>query len=217
LWRVHCVSCQRIDLGMSPTIDPVTIAVRPVSPSSNWTDDCLVQACLTGNDEAWAALIDKYKNLIYIVPIRGGCSAEDAADIFQAVCLELFSELPRLRRIQSLRSWLLTVANHKLFHHRKQNHRSFQSLDAESAAVAEPAALPAVVLEEIEHTHRIREIVAKLPERCQRLVQLLFYEHPPRSYADVARQLGVATSSIGFIRGRCLAKLEQYIRRAGLL
>jgi len=75
-------------------------------------DRRLVMACLRGDQSAWAALIDKYQRLIYSIPIKYGGSAEDAADIFQAVCLELYAELSRLRNTDNLRPWLMTVTAH---------------------------------------------------------------------------------------------------------
>ena len=73
-------------------------ARRLLGPDVTWSDARLIRACLNGNEHAWSALIAKYKNLIYSIPMKYGASPEDAADIFQAVCLELFSELPRLRK-----------------------------------------------------------------------------------------------------------------------
>ena len=61
-----------------------------------WTDARLVRECLNGNDEAWSALIDKYKNLIYSIPVKYGFSSDEASDIFQGVCLELLADLPKL-------------------------------------------------------------------------------------------------------------------------
>jgi hypothetical protein len=54
------------------------------------SDEKLIKACLKGDAEAWAALIDKYKNLIYSIPVKFGMY-QDAADIFQAVCVDLMS------------------------------------------------------------------------------------------------------------------------------
>jgi DNA-directed RNA polymerase specialized sigma24 family protein len=47
------------------------------------------------------------------------------------------------------------------------------------------------------------------------LVQLLFFEQPPLPYAEVARRMGLATGSIGFIRGRCLEKLRKALVEYG--
>ncbi len=46
-------------------------------------------------------LVDRYKGLIYSIPVRMGATPQDAADIFQAVCLDLFNELPELREAGS--------------------------------------------------------------------------------------------------------------------
>jgi hypothetical protein len=35
-----------------------------------WTDAQLIEVCLDGDQGAWAALVDKYKNLIYPIPVR---------------------------------------------------------------------------------------------------------------------------------------------------
>lgn len=181
------------------------------------SDEELVRACLNGSEDAWGALIDRYKNLIYAVPLRGGASPEDAADIFQAVCLQLFSDLSRLRNVGCLRSWLLTVATHKLYELRRQRRRPIDSLDDPAATLAdELAVLPPNVIEDLDRDQRIRDAVTQLPDRCRLLVHHLFYEHPPRPYRDIARELGLATGSIGFIRGRCLARLTRALRTAGI-
>jgi RNA polymerase sigma factor (sigma-70 family) len=178
-------------------------------------DRQLVCACLAGDDASWAALIGKYKNLIFAVPLRYGASRDDAADIFQAVCVELFHELPRLRNIDNLRSWLMTVAAHQSFRWKEQQRRKH---DREVDGI-EPASLPAVlppeVAAEIEREQLVREAVSRLPARCQEMVRLLFYEQPPVSYAEVARRLGLATGSIGFIRGRCLERLQKTLEELG--
>src|ERR1043166_755609 len=55
-------------------------------------DEWLVQGCLQGDPKAWEALIDKYKRLIFSIPIKYGASSADAADVFQSVCIEERSE-----------------------------------------------------------------------------------------------------------------------------
>ena len=93
-------------------------------PNRTWSDERLIRGCLNGDDRAWSALLEKYRNLIYSIPMKYGASREDAADIFQAVSLELFSELPRLRKQSAFRSWLITITAHaSLKWKRKQQRR----------------------------------------------------------------------------------------------
>src|SRR2546429_6722608 len=62
-----------------------------------WNDTLLVKECLAGSEEAWSLLIDKYKALIYSIPVKYGLSPQEAADVFQATCTELLVRLPELR------------------------------------------------------------------------------------------------------------------------
>src|SRR5690348_12789990 len=101
-------------------------------------DEKLVKECLAGNEEAWATLIQKYKRLIYSIPFKYGASPDDSADIFQAVCFELFSELQNLRKIESLRSWIITVTVHKSFHWKKQQRPQDVEIDGMESDANEP-------------------------------------------------------------------------------
>jgi RNA polymerase sigma factor (sigma-70 family) len=186
-------------------------------PDVTWSDDRLVSACLAGNEQAWSALIDKYKNLIYSIPLKYGATPEDAADVFQSVCVDLLTELPRIRESAALRGWLMTVTANRMFHlKRKQQRRGEQELtpfDQDERAALD--ALPPAVIEEIEREQMVREAVASLAPRCREMIRLLFYEDPPVPYRDLAQRLGLATGSIGFIRGRCLRRLERALTKAG--
>src|SRR6266513_2141295 len=93
-------------------------ASRPsdhLSEQSAASDAYLVAGCLNGNEQAWDALIKKYKRLVYSIPIKYGASSADAADILQSVYMELFCELSKLRRTESLKSWLMVVTARKCF------------------------------------------------------------------------------------------------------
>lgn len=179
------------------------------------SDPELVKACLGGDEEAWSALIDKYKNLIFSIPIKFRFSQEDAADIFQSVCADLIAELPKLRKPKALAAWLIQVTSHKCIERKRQAAR-YTNQDPD---LPEPAAaaheIPDSVLAQVQDEQILREAVLALSPRCRELVHMLFFEQPPRPYQQIAEQLGIATGSIGFIRGRCLEKLRQYLQKMG--
>ena len=178
------------------------------------SDEALMEACLAGDQSAWSALVARYKNLVYSVPVRYGMSQDDASDIFQQVWLALFSELPNLRRTGALRSWLLTVAAHKCYHlKRRLVVQSGRQENLTDDLPAEP--LSGEMQARTEKEQVFREAIARLPARCQALVKMLFYQDPPVPYAEAARRLGLAEGSIGFIRGRCLKKLRAQLEKAG--
>ena len=88
-----------------------------------WSDERLVRECLNGNQEAWSALIDKYKRLIYSLPMKWELPREEANDIFQSVCVDLHSELSRLRAPRALPKWLIQTTLHKCARYRQQQNR----------------------------------------------------------------------------------------------
>lgn len=179
-------------------------------------DEWLVQGCIQGEQRAWEELIDKYKRLIYSIPIKYGASPEDAADVFQAVCIEVLNSLSQLKNVESLRSWLITVTIRQSYRWKKKQSNHVE-LDAMEPDVAEGIASTsdADTLAQFEQEQIVREVVSRLVPRHRELVRLLFFEQPPLPYAEVARRLGLATGSIGFIRGRCLEKLRKALVEYG--
>lgn len=198
-------------VSASPSALPSQSTVR------SWPDDRLVQACLEGDEAAWAALITRYQHLIYSVPFKYRATPEEAADIFQAVCLELFTTLPQLRKVGSLRSWLLTVASHKCFHQkRRQKARAERENPLEDGHAVDETPMAPEIHAALEREQTVRDAIRQLPPRCQEMVRLLFFEDPPLPYKDVAARLGLATGSVGFIRGRCLKRLQAALEGMGL-
>jgi RNA polymerase sigma factor (sigma-70 family) len=180
-----------------------------------WSNTRLVKECLNGHEAAWAALIEKYKKLIFSIPIKYGLSQDDAADIFQAVCLEMLSELPKLRKPEALPKWIMQVTAHKCFHRKRESQRLAPEEENESAAPSTPA-IAERVLAEAEEDQRLRDAISALPPRCQQLVAMLFFEEPARPYEEIAKTLGMATGSIGFTRQRCLERLRKCLVEADL-
>ena len=180
-----------------------------------WPDRRLVRECLNGNDEAWSVLVDKYKNLIFSIPVKYHFSQDDASDIFQAVCLELLAELPNLRKPEALPKWIIQVTAHKCLHGKKYAQRTETTDPNDPAFEQSTPARAESILREAEEEQRIRRVMDELPARCQRLVRMLFFEEPARPYQEVARELGIAPGSIGFIRQRCLDRLREKLLEAG--
>jgi len=180
-----------------------------------WPDERLVRECLRGSEEAWSALIDKYKNLIFSIPIKYGFSTDDATEIFQAVCVELLTELPKLRESKALPKWLMQITAHKCFHRKREQQRTTTPGDAEeSLDISVPAGAEGI-LRQTQEEQSLRNALFALPPRCRQLIEMLFFEDPPRPYQQVAHSLGMATGSIGFTRQRCLQRLRKQLVKAG--
>lgn len=175
-----------------------------------------MRECIRGSDEAWAALLDKYKNLIFSIPLKQGISRDAAGDVFQRVCMLLLAELPHLRKAEALPMWLIRVTTTECHRWRRQErtYAMCEDGDDEMARAEDGRPLPEDVLGQLAEEQALREAVMGLSSQCRGLVGMLFYEDPPRSYLEAAQTLGLAGGSIAFIRARCLTRLRRALEKA---
>lgn len=186
------------------------------SPDPGWSDGRLVRECLNGDEAAWAALVDKYKNLVYSVVLKYGVGAEEAPDVFQSVWLDAHNDLPKLRKKAAFKAWLISLTTHKCYHWRKrQQRRELHEVDCGDDLEDRMSDEPSFV-DKLERDQLVRESIFALPPRCREMIKLLFFTFPPRPYQEVAKELGLATGSIGFIRRRCLQRLQKMLEKHGL-
>lgn len=190
---------------------------RKTKDELSWPDTRLVRECVRGNEEAWAALLAKYKNLIYSIPVKRGIPRDDAADVFQRVCLLLLAELPQLREAKALPMWLIRVTSHECERWRRQEHpyAAREASGVETSEMTDERPLPEDMLAQVREEQVLRDAMRALPSRCRQLIEMLFFETPARPYQQIAEQLGLAAGSIGFIRGRCLTRLRRELEKMG--
>lgn len=175
----------------------------------------LVRRCLDGDEEAWNELIDKYKALIYSVPVKYGLQPQEAADVFQGTCVELLKRLGEIRDPRALPKWLIQVAHHRCYHAKRQQKR-FLSRDSEvELPDPEVPAIADAVLRQTEEEQMLRAAMAALSPRCRKLVEMLFFETPARPYVQVANELNLAVGSIGLTRQKCMERLRKQLDALG--
>ena len=161
----------------------------------------------------------RYQRLIYAIPRRAGLSEDQAAEIFQDVFTTLFEKLNDIEDPDRLQAWLVTTTRRRTLRTIAQRPErppldDGSDLDARAAeAMPDPSLLPDEQLLMLEEQHRVRVAVSQLDERCQTLVELLFYQQEPPSYAEIAKVLGLPEGSIGPTRARCLGKLLRILTK----
>ncbi len=180
-------------------------------PPAAAADHDLIGRCLQGDERSWEALIRKYAGLIDGVAARYGLHEQDRADVFQAVCVELWRNLPKIKDRGRLAAWLATVAGRVSWQTLKAR-RSWQQRTTGDAVLEEspddtwrPEEL--LVLEERWST--LTRAVGALQPRCRQLVWALFFDPEHPSYETVAQRLEMPKDSIGPTRLRCLRSLRQ--------
>ena len=76
----------------------------------NTSDGHIVHQCLSGNTEAFALLVDKYKERIFALVYAKVGQFQDAEDLTQDIFLNAYKKLSTLRRWDNFYSWLYSIA-----------------------------------------------------------------------------------------------------------
>jgi RNA polymerase sigma factor (sigma-70 family) len=170
-------------------------------------DRKLVAACLEGDEDAWVELWQRYGPLVKSVARRIGCDAEESRDVMQRVALVAVQRLDRLRDPAKLPGWLAGTARFQALE-LVRSRRPTEQLEA-TVAAEEPKAEEAIARDQELAT--LRRAMLDLDDRCRRLIYNLDLKEPPDSYKQAAAAEGLADTSIGPIRRRCLGRLKKII------
>jgi RNA polymerase sigma factor (sigma-70 family) len=163
---------------------------------------------LKGDEDAWVALWKRYGPLVKALARRAGCTEEEAGEVVQRVGLVAVRNLPTLRDSARLGGWLASTARFQALATIRQR-QPHTALDADLSAPS-PAADELLIQE--ERLTLMRQAFVQLDPRCQRVLARLDLQEPAASYQAVATAEGLATSSIGPVRRRCLKRLRRLIQ-----
>jgi RNA polymerase sigma factor (sigma-70 family) len=202
------------DQGRWLTLASLSVATMPEQGVGGTDVAWLVQRAAQGDWSAWERLVDQYAKLIWAMTRDFKLAESDAADVAQATWLRLLEHIDRLKHPARVGSWLATTARHECLRSlaaRKKVMLVHDDAEFEGVAAHEPDIDERLLAEERAQT--VREALARLPWRWQRLLELLMTD-PPVSYADISDELGLPVGSIGPTRGRCLARLRVLLAAA---
>lgn len=192
-------------------------------PRSDVSDKALIDACLKGEKYAWDALIQRYVALIYSTCVRSGLTPADSEDVAQDVCVILLDHLADVRDTGKLSSWLISTAKREVWRFQKRKGLKLASelgetewaLDSGEALNIEAAESPEAEVLALTEQQLVRKAMAKLQDRCRRLLTLLYCVDDPASYAEIAEELSLPVGSIGPTRARCLQSLRKLLSELG--
>jgi RNA polymerase sigma factor (sigma-70 family) len=147
-----------------------------------------------------------------------GLSPNDAADIFQTVCMRLLKSLSTLRSQDRISSWLTITTRRESWRiaalrRREQVILPIDTLGAVGRVIDAPSTEPPLDEQQrlLEQQQILRDGIAALPDRCRRLLSLLFYNKDKLGYHEIARRMNIPRSSMGPTRARCLSKLRKLL------
>lgn len=172
------------------------------------SDADLLARCRADEQDAWKTLVERYAALVLSVPRRYGLRPERAEDVFGDVCVALVKALPSIRDGQALPQWLIRTATRATWEAARKDRVAMTPDDLPPLTGAAP---PDEMVSALEEEQRVRTALARIAERCRKLLTLLYFTVPTPAYDAVARTMKMPRGSLGPTRARCLGKLREHL------
>jgi RNA polymerase sigma-70 factor, ECF subfamily len=173
------------------------------------TDAELLARYITGDEEAFREIVDRYKNALYAF-LRRFLNRQDLVeDAFQETFLQLYSSRSSFDLERPLRPWLFTIAANKARDAlRKQQRQATTSIgtmsDPEEVSIDDVlntlSSYDVTPLDELnrdETASRVRDTIASMPDNLREILILAYFDQ--FSYKQMAQMLGIP---IGTVKSR---------------
>jgi RNA polymerase sigma-70 factor (ECF subfamily) len=192
------------------------MAAGPNHPSTDATDEQLVEQYRHGDDAAFAQLVRRYRRELFNFLARYCGNRTVADDLFQESFLQVHLSADRFDTQKRFKPWLFTIAANKTRDYLRSNRRqASKPLLAPIAGADEGTAyadlleadlpLPGAQVEAREQQEMVRQAVEALPDHL-REVLLLAYFHQ-FSYREIAQMLSIP---IGTVKSRLHAAVSAF-------
>jgi RNA polymerase sigma factor (sigma-70 family) len=168
------------------------------------SDAALVARCRTGDESAWAELVNRFSRYVYAIATQGfGLRADDAEDVFQEVFARAFQHLERLRDDEAIRPWIAQLTRRLSIDRIRagsREHLSDEDIEPQGADET---------LDRLDEALTVRESLAELSESCQEILDRFFTRD--ESYQTIGEALEIPAGTIASRISRCLAKLREIL------
>jgi RNA polymerase sigma factor (sigma-70 family) len=195
---------------------PIPVASRDSSPVEQSTAPLWELATRDfgawrmGDDQALERLVRRLTPTLWHLARAQNLDRASAEDVVQATWLAMVRQAASIRDERAVLQWLTVTARREAWRVRGTSRRE-DSLQPEMLEVAAPAAT--AVDDEVIIDAESRALwrnVAKLPDRCRRLLRTVAFDDRP-NYREIAADLDMPHGAIGPTRMRCLGKLRRLL------
>ena len=173
------------------------------------TDLEIINACLDGDKELFAELVNRYKNLVYSIILRQTRDSEEANDLAQDVFLKAYKNLASYSAEFKFSTWIMRItSNHIIDMHRKKKLEtiSYEDYAENGGNSLATASTPETELIKRDQSRRISKIISDLPEMYK--IPVVLYHSHGLSYNEISEKTGQPLSKVKnrIFRGRKMLK-----------
>jgi RNA polymerase sigma factor (sigma-70 family) len=183
--------------------------------STGLSDTEIISQVLSGNQAAYAALVDRYQNYVFTLTLRMIKSREDAEEVAQDVFIKAYKYLADFKGASKFSTWLYTIVNNTCITFLRKKKLEIYTLDNEVVFEKANNIESGVWANAVEHKSKqqmVNQAIALLNPDDANIITL-FYK-AEQSLEEAAQVLGIEINTakvrLHRARTRLKEKMEQH-------
>lgn len=169
---------------------------RPPVPSDS--TDALIEACLHGDQDAWAVIMDRYRRKVFNVAYKFVGRHDEAEDLTQEIFLKVFKALDTFDRRANFTTWVISISRNLCIDHyrrvRKERDTVDRRVDASELSPVSGGLDAFAQLERFDRRALLRDALAALPDTLRTAVVMRDLQE--LSYQEIAGRLGLPDGTV---------------------
>ena len=163
----------------------------------------LIARTKQGDNQAYAELVDRYKNAVYHHCFAIVRNEDVAEDIAQEAFISAYYNIHKYNPTYRLATWLFKIATNKALNYLKRAAREVAADDETIARIAGTSSGPHIDAERVE----LRDAVDRLRPRYRVAISLYYWQG--LSYQEIAAVMGAPLGSVKVWMARAKAALRK--------
>ena len=176
--------------------------INPNLSTNAKNDYLLVEKAKNGDQKAYAALMQRYKDSIYFMALKIVNNKDDAMDMMVITFAKAFENIEKYKPDFAFSTWLYRIATNNcidFIRKKRLNVISIQQLSEEGKAevdfkIVADTLNPEQTSIKKQEAEKLKSIVDLLPQRYRTLIILRYYDE--HTYEEIAQQLDLPLGTV---------------------
>jgi RNA polymerase sigma factor (sigma-70 family) len=178
--------------------------------STGLNDNELISQVLSGDQQAYAGLVNRYQNYVFTLALRFTKNREDAEEVSQDIFIKAYRALSDFRGASKFSTWLYTIVNTTCITFLRKKRLEVHSLDNEKvfeAADSQDSGMRANLVEQKSRVSMVNQAIKMLGTDDAEVITL-FYKGE-QTLDEIAQILGIETNTAKVRLHRARARLKE--------
>ena len=182
--------------------------------STGLNDTEIISKVLSGDQQAYAGLVDRYQSYVFTLALRFTKNREDAEEISQDIFVKAYRALADFKGTSKFSTWLYTIVNNTCITFLRKKRLQTHSLDNEGVfevADSQDSGLRANLVEQKSKVAMVNNAINLLNGDDAEIITL-FYKSE-QSLDEIAQILGLETNTAKVRLHRARTRLKEKMQQ----